>query len=90
MFLGRNGRGLHGKGEEMRSRQLDLRPVGIQRRRRALLREFDRLGDDESLILVTDSHPLPLVHWLSIERFGAFRGAILDQAPVWKLEITRR
>jgi uncharacterized protein (DUF2249 family) len=71
-------------------RQLDLRPVGIQRRRRALLREFDRLGDDETLILVTDSHPLPRVHWLSTERFGAFRGAILDQAPVWKLEITRR
>jgi uncharacterized protein (DUF2249 family) len=71
-------------------RQLDLRPVGIQRRRRALLREFDRLGDDETLILVTDSHPLPLVHWLSTERFGAFRGAILDQGPVWRLEITRR
>jgi uncharacterized protein (DUF2249 family) len=75
---------------DMRPLKLDLRTVSIHRRRRELLRRFDQLESDEVLVLVTDSHPLPLVHWLSTERFGAFRGAILDQAPVWRLEITRR
>jgi uncharacterized protein (DUF2249 family) len=74
----------------MQPRKLDLRTISARRRRRELLREFDRLENDEALVLVTDSHPLPLVHWLSTERFGAFRGAILGQAPVWLLEITRR
>jgi uncharacterized protein (DUF2249 family) len=74
----------------MQPRTVDLRPVRTQRRRSEVLREFDRLRDGEALVLLTESHPLPLVHWLSTERFGAFRGAILAQGPVWQLEITRR
>jgi uncharacterized protein (DUF2249 family) len=71
-------------------RTLDLRTINSRRHRREVLHAFDRLGDEQALILLTNSHPLPLVHWLSTERFGAFRGAILAQAPVWRLEITRR
>jgi uncharacterized protein (DUF2249 family) len=74
----------------MRPRTLDLRTISRRRHRREVLHAFDRLRDEEALILLTDSHPLPLVHWLSTERFAAFRGAILAQAPVWRLEITRR
>jgi uncharacterized protein (DUF2249 family) len=77
-------------GGTMQPRTVDLRPVRTHRRRSEVLREFDRLRAGEALVLLTESHPLPLVHWLSTERFGAFRGAILAQGPVWQLEITRR
>lgn len=74
----------------MQPRTLDLRTVSRRRHRREVLEAFDRLREKEALILLTDTHPLPLVHWLSTERFGAFRGAILAQSPVWRLELTRR
>ncbi len=74
----------------MRTKELDLREVAHSRRRRTLLRRFDQLQPGDVLLLVSDSHPLPLMHWLSNERFGGFRGTFLAQKPVWRVEITRR
>jgi uncharacterized protein (DUF2249 family) len=74
----------------MRTKELDLRKVAHSHRRRTLLRRFDQLQPGDVLLLVSDSHPLPLVHWLSNERFGGFRGTFLEQTPVWRVEITRR
>ena len=74
----------------MRTRELDLRRVSTAQRRRTLLQRFDQLRSGDTLVLVSDSHPLPLVHWLSNERFGGFRGSFLEQSPLWRVEITRR
>ena len=74
----------------MSHRELDLRSIPRMRQRRALLESFDRLEPGDALMVISERHPLPLVHWLSTERFGAFRGAFLDQTPFWRVEITRR
>ena len=74
----------------MRTKELDLRDVAHSRRRRTLLSRFDQLRPGDVLMLVSDSHPLPLMHWLSNERFGGFRGTFLSETPVWRVEITRR
>ena len=70
--------------------ELDLRQVATERRRRTLLKRFDQLHKGEALVLVSDSHPLPLIHWLSNERFGGFRGTFIEQSPVWRVELIRR
>lgn len=74
----------------MRTSELDLREVSNTVRRRALLQRFDQLRAGDSLVVISDTHPLPLIHWLSSERFGTFSGAFLAQAPHWRVEITRR
>lgn len=74
----------------MATRELDLRRVAAARRRRTLLQRFDQLRTGDTLVLVSETHPLPLVHWLSNERFGGFRGTFVEQSPLWRVEITRR
>lgn len=74
----------------MKRRELDLREVDRTRHRSELLQRFDRLEAGDALVLISDRHPLPLVHWLSNQRFGGFRGAFLEQTPRWRVEITRR
>lgn len=74
----------------MRTTELDLRDVSVHMRRRALLLRFDQLRPGDSLVIVSDTHPLPLMHWLLTARFSSFSGRFLAQTPNWRVEITRR
>lgn len=76
--------------ERMKRRELDLGNVARDRQRSELLQRFDGLEAGDALVLISDRHPLPLVHWLAGQRFGGFRGAFLEQTPRWRVEITRR
>lgn len=74
-------------GEE--PRELDASKLRPQGRRRAILEAFDKLPRGESLVLRFDRHPLPLVYFLSEDRFGQFTGRFLERGPSWRVLITR-
>jgi uncharacterized protein (DUF2249 family) len=70
-------------------RELDASKLRSQGRRRAILEAFDKLARGESLILRFDRHPLPLIFFLSEDRFGQFTGQFLERGPDWRVLITR-
>jgi len=72
-----------------RLRELDASKLRSQVRRRAILEAFDNLARGDSLILRFDRHPLPLIFFLSEDRFGQFTGRFLQREPVWRVLITR-
>jgi uncharacterized protein (DUF2249 family) len=76
-------------GEGREPRELDASKLRPQGRRRAILEAFDKLARGESLVLRFHRHPLPLVFFLSEDRFGKFTGQFLERGPAWRVLITR-
>ena len=62
-------------------RALDLRTLPPSERDEAVFRAFDALGPEETVVLVSDHDPAPLVPRFQAERPGRFDWNVLEAGP---------
>ena len=72
-------------------RVFDTRTLVAPGRCKTVFATFDSLAPGDSLVVITDHAPQPLLHRLQSERAGVFEWSPLEEGPpVWRTEITRR
>ncbi|HEY9899197.1 MAG TPA: DUF2249 domain-containing protein [Pantanalinema sp.] len=67
---------------------VDVRPIPPREKHPAIFGTFDGLASGESLILVNDHSPTPLLYQFQAERPGQFTWTALEEGPVeWRISI---
>ncbi|MDO8094167.1 MAG: DUF2249 domain-containing protein [Candidatus Brocadiales bacterium] len=70
---------------------LDVRAIIPRERHPKIFNTLDGLKSKESLVLINDHDPKPLLYQLDAERKGLFEWKYLAQGPEeWKVEISRK
>ncbi|MBI2266329.1 MAG: DUF2249 domain-containing protein [Armatimonadetes bacterium] len=70
---------------------LDVRNIVPRDRHPLIFKTFDSLQQGESLVLMNDHDPRPLLYQFQMERPGRFEWSPLEQGPeIWRIEIAKR
>lgn len=70
---------------------LDVREIIPRERHPKIFNTLDGLQSSESVVIINDHDPKPLLYQLDAERKGLFEWQYLAQGPEeWKVEITRK
>ncbi len=76
----------------MTSRQpVDVRTIPPRDRHAVVFKTFDALSQNETVVLIFDHDPRPLLHQFQRDRAAAFDWSPLEEGPeVWRIELRRR
>ena len=70
---------------------LDVREIPPRERHPKIFGTIDGLKSGESVVIINDHDPKPLLYQLDAERQGLFEWKYLAEGPEeWKVEITRK
>ncbi|HEX7063458.1 MAG TPA: DUF2249 domain-containing protein [Bacillales bacterium] len=70
--------------------RIDVREYSSREKHPAIFRTFDSLNPGETMELINDHNPKPLLYEFKIEREGIFTWDYLEEGPeVWRISIGR-
>ena len=74
----------------MQTKQLDVRPIPAPQKHSLIFKTFDELTCGETLQLINDHEPRPLLYQFQIERRDQFKWDYIEQGPeVWRVNISK-
>jgi regulator of cell morphogenesis and NO signaling len=75
----------------MDQKELDIRSVSPKERRELIYKTLDTLGENDSLRIIINHNPAPLIGMINRERRGFYGHRLIEEGPdVWRLEFIRK
>jgi uncharacterized protein (DUF2249 family) len=72
------------------NKELDVRVIAPRNRHPLIFQTFDELAEGDSLEIINDHDPKPLIYQFMHERPGQFAWEYLEEGPeVWRVQIRK-